>query len=337
LISGGLTRVAEDELQQAHRLASSDGEARDWALLSRIDPSNMISKGNLISTRVNAGGALWDLGRPRASLAKHLENRDSEPEAATSNLVAGSLSFSLYFAAIITADLGQAAAADKLLVDSQRHFEVALAGVPPASFDRAFFRARSSIGPVELANLQGDLARANASGKVAREQLAQLQPSNAYDRHRVAEQVRRLHIALGWVALQARDFAAAQVHFSAVAEARKAIPALPLLSSRREAADDAVLLAIALAHGGRVDEARALAEPALALQRELHARQTDDQMHKLSLALALVAAAQATPAKASALLADGQAAFDGLPAEARDLRSSQMVQALITDARQGLR
>jgi hypothetical protein len=46
---------------------------------------------------------------------------------------------------------------------------------------------------------------------------------------------------------------------------------------------------------GGLDEARALAEPALALQRRVHARQTDDQMHKLGLALALVAAAWTTP------------------------------------------
>ena len=58
--------------------------------------------------------------------------------------------------------------------------------------------------------------------------------------------------------------------------------------------EEASLLAIALAHSGRLVEARALAEPALALQRELDARRTDERMHKL-LCLALVAMAAATP------------------------------------------
>ena len=92
-----------------------------------------------------------------------------------------------------------------------------------------------------------------------------------------------------------------------------------------------------LARGGRVDDARALAEPALAFQRELNARKTDDQWHKAGLALALVAAAESTPAKAGTLLAEAQAALDSLPAEARSVHSSQMVQRLITDARRPAR
>ncbi len=184
--------------------------------------------------------------------------------------------------------------------------------------------------------LQGDPARARAAAKGLRERLLQLQPTNAYDRRRVAEQLRRLHVVLGWAELQARDFVAAQGQFALVAEARKSLPTLTL-TNRREAADDAALLAITLAHGGRLDEARALAEPALALQRELHARQTDDQWHKVGLALALLATAQATPAQAGALLADAQAALDSLPGEARNVRTSQMVQALIADARQARR
>jgi len=337
LISGTMADVAENELQQARRLAAAGDTERDWALLSRIDPSNMISKGNLIGTRMTASGALWDLARPRDSLAKHLENRELEPAAAASPLVAGPLSFSLYWAAIVAAELGQATAADKHLADSRRYLETALRGVPAASFDHAYYRGSASVSPVELANLQGDTARARTAAKGVREQLLQLQPTNDYDRQRVATELRRLHLALGWAALQAREFAAAQEHFNRVAEARKSLPTL-MLTNRREAADDAALLAIALAHGGRIDEARALAEPALTLQRELHARHTDDQMHKVDLALALVASALCNPdpVQARALASEAQAMFESLPADARRLHSSQVVLGLITDARRAL-
>jgi hypothetical protein len=332
LILEKLAFAAESELQQARRLALISDQARDWALLSRVDPSNMISKGNLILTRMQAAGALWDQGRPRDSLAMHLSNRELEPAAGASSLVAGPLSTSLYLAAIVAAELGQATAADSYLADSQRHFETFLRGVPPASFDYAYYRAQASVIPVELANVQGNPVRARAAAKGLREQLLQLQPTNAYDRQRVSEQLRRLHLALGWAELQARDFAAAQGHFGVVAEARKSLPTLAL-TNRREAADEAALLAITLAHNGRIDDARALAEPALVLQRELHARQTDDQWHKFSLALTLVAAGQATPANASALRAEAQTTFDSLPAEARGLRTSQMLQGLIVETR----
>ena len=226
--------------------------------------------------------------------------------------------------------------AEKYLADSLRHFETFLRDIPQASFDHGYWRAFASVSPVELANLQGDPARARTAANAARERLSQLKPANDYDRQRVAEVQRRLHVALGWAELQAGDYAAAQGHFSQVAEARKLL-LTRALAQRREAADDAALLAIALARRGRIDEARALAEPALAFQRELHARRTDDQWHKVSLALALVAAAESTPAKAGALLAEAQAALDSLPAEARDVHTSRVVQGLITDARRTAR
>ena len=332
LISSSLTDVAENESQPSRRQAAAEDAARDWALLSRIDPSNMISRSNLVSTRMTAAAALWDQGRPRGSLAKHLENRDLEPAAAASSLVAGQLSYSLYWAAIGAAELGDDAAVDKYLGDSLRHFEIFARDLSPSSFEHAYYPTRLSITRVELANLQGDPVRARAAAKGLREQLLQLQATNAYDRQRVAFELRRLHLALGWAELQARDLAAAQQHFRFVAEARKSLPELTL-PNRREAADDAALLAITLAHAGRSDEARALAEPALALQREVHARQTDDQWHKFGLALALLAVAQSTPANASALLAEAQTALDSLPAESRAVRTSHMLQGLIADAR----
>ena len=55
-------------------------------------------------------------------------------------------------------------------------------------------------------------------------------------------------------------------------------------------------------------------------------------LHKQGLVLALVAAARATPNQARTLLAQAQATFDSLPAEARDLRSSRLLQGLIADA-----
>jgi hypothetical protein len=332
LISGSLGAVEENQLRPGHRLVVEEGAARDWALLSRIDPSNMISKSNLISSRVNAAAALWDLGRPREALARHLESREFAPIAATTPLVAGPVAYTLSLAAVTAAALGQPTAADKYLADAQRYFEIAARDTSQSSFEDPYWRAWISTAPVEVAYLLGDPARARAAAKVLREQMLQLKPANDYDRLRVAELLRRLHLALGWVELQAGDFAAAQEHFGRVAEARKLLQTRAL-SQRRDAADDAALLAIAFARGGRLDDARALAESALAFQRELNARKTDDQWHKWSLALALVAAAESTPAKSGVLLAEAQAALDSLPADARGVHASQMVQKLIADAR----
>ncbi len=336
LISSALAQVAESEVQPARRLAAAEQSMRDSALLARIDPSNMIARGNSLISRSNAAGALWDMGRLRDALARFLENREGEALAATSPLIAGPVSESLYWASMLAADLGQPAAAERYLADSLRYFDTFMRGIPETSFEHAIFRAGTAVGPVQLAARLGDPARARAAAKGVREKLLQLKPPDAFGRERVADGLRNLHLALGWAELQDGDFAAAQEQFGRLAEARKQLPARTL-GGRREAADDAVLLAIALARVGRNDEARALAGPALAFQREFSARKTDEQWHKLSLALALLASAQSTPSKAGALLAEAQAALDSLPAEARGARRSLTAQALIADARRATR
>ena len=337
LISGSVAEVAENELQQARRLAAANDAARDWALLSRIDPSNMISKGNLINTRTNAAGALWDLARPRDSLAKHLENRELEPVAAVSQLVAGTLSVQPLLGRNRRRRTRAGRGGRQIPWPIRwRHFEIFVRDLTPATFEHAFYRHAAEHRPGGVGQAAGRPgACPRRSQRPARAAVA------VAARQCLRQAARGRAIApsacgagLGRVAGQGLRRRPGQ--FALVAEARKSLPTLTL-TNRREAADDAALLAITLAHGGRLDEARALAEPALALQRELHARQTDDQWHKFGLALALLATAQATPAQAGALLAEAQAALDSLPGEARNVRTSQMVQALIADARQARR
>jgi hypothetical protein len=185
---------------------------------------------------------------------------------------------------------------------------------------------------VEMASLQGEPARARTAAKGVRERLLELPAPDAEGRERVAAELRRLHRALGWSELQAGDAAAAQEHFIHVAQARKRLPTQTLLQ-QREAADDAALLAITLARGGRTDEARALAEPALAWQREHQAQQIEHAWREWSLALALLAVAESSPTQRAALLAEAQAALERLPAEPRAARTGQMLQGLIADAR----
>ena len=322
-------------MQPARRLSAADAGARDWALLSRFDPVNMISKRNLVHDRWIAAAALWELGRMREALLRLLDLSEFEPVAATSNEVAHMLSVSFYSGAMLAAELGKAATAERLLADYVRHDETVVRGLPQTSFDVAFRRARR-VAPIELANLQGDPASARAAAKGVRERLLGLQPKEAIDYEQVAGALRRLHLALGWAELQARDYAAALGHFSHVAEARKRLPTRTP-RQRLDATDDSALLAITLARSGRVDEARSLAEPALAWHRDNKDRLTDYPPRHRSLVLALLAAAHTTPAKTGALLAEAQAELDRLPPELRAARSNRMLQGLIADARRAKR
>jgi predicted aminopeptidase len=63
----------------------------------------------------------------------------------------------------------------------------------------------------------------------------------------------------------------------------------------------------------------------------------DDQLHKWNLTVALVASAYANPPQANALLAEAQAVFDSLPADARALRTGRWIGGLVSEARRTLR
>jgi len=338
LLSSNVATVSENELQQSRRFAASEDAARDWMLLSRTDPTNVISRHNLGVARTNAGNALFDLGRPREALAKHLESREAqEALAARSAMLAGRLSVAHFVAALTAGELGQMALSERYQAESLRYYGLWKNAFPAGSYEAQFWPKADPVFEAEFALVQGDLARARAVTRGAREGLLQVRPGDDPGRQREqASFLRRLHAALGRVELESDDFVAAEKHFRLLAEARHASPTRTM-SERREEAEDAARWALALARSDRADEARPLAARALAFEREVHALKTDDQMHKWNLAIALVAAAHANPGQAKALVSEAQAIFDSMPQEARALRTSRWIESLIADARRSLR
>jgi hypothetical protein len=143
--------------------------------------------------------------------------------------------------------------------------------------------------------------------------------------------LRRLHAGLLRVEIESNDLAAAEQQMQWLASVRRELPAVTM-EERREQANDEAMSALVLARLGRVDEARPRATKVLAFERELHALGTDDQLHKVDLALALVAAASADPAQAKALLYEARSALDSLPPEARALRTTRWTEGLINQA-----
>ena len=335
LLASNVSRVAENEMQATRRVQAADESARDWLMLSRIDPSNTITVANLGVAHTNASDALWALGRPREAVAKRLENRELRSAlVARSARAAGGLSASLFPAAVMAADLGNLARADAYERESWQLYLQWRQGFASGSYEAAFWTRVDAVFQAEYALARGDIARVRKVAEGAREALLALQPGDDPGRKAaVAAQLRKLHEILAWAEIDSGDFAAAAQQLALVAEARRALPTRTL-SERRAAADEAALWALALARSGRTDEAQPKAAQALAFQRQVQARKPDEQMYKLEVALALLASAHANPAQAMGLVREAQALFDSLPADARGLRSSQRVQRLIAEARQ---
>jgi tetratricopeptide (TPR) repeat protein len=338
LLASNASRSYGELLQAAERVRAADAGAEDWLLLSRIDPTNMITVHNLGVARNNASDGLWALGRPREAAAKRVENRaEQEAVADRSAMVRGILAGRLGDAAWMNAELGQVGLAERQWTDSLRFFEGWRKSLGPDSFEGRVWSRAAPVFAVEQAAARGDLAGARAGAKGARDGLLQVDPGDDPQQRVVrANHLRRLHMAMARVEIESNDWAAADRQLRWVAEARRDLPSITM-ESRRDNANELALGALVLARLGRVDEARPKAGQALAFQRELHAMATDDQMHKLDLAIALVAAAGTEPSRAADLLAEAEAAYDSLPAEARALRTSRWVEGLIADARRGAR
>ncbi|HEY2189689.1 MAG TPA: hypothetical protein VGH48_14120 [Caldimonas sp.] len=317
-------------LQQARRLESSDAAAADWLTLARVDPSNVITAANLGVARINGGSALLDLGRPREAAEKFLQNSELEAAvAARSPLARGNLGFQTFLAATTDAERGELALAERQLADANRILEAWLQTFPAGTYERRFWPRIFAVVQVEYAVARGDVAAARRASKGAREALLEADPGADPGRRQIwATMLRRLHAAMLRVEIEGSDLAAAAQHVQWLASAHHDLPAMTM-ETQREQANDEAMSALALARLGRIGEARPLAVKALAFERGLHALGTDDQSHKVELALALVASAWVDPAQARMVLGEARAALDSLPAEARALRTTRWVEGLI--------
>jgi len=207
---------------------------------------------------------------------------------------------------------------------------------PPNSYERRFWSRVAPVSQLDYAVARGDSAAARRAAKGARESLLEADPGAEPGRRQTwAGMLRRLHTGMLRVELEANDLAAAERHVQWLSATRRDL-STDSLESRREQGVDQALSALVLARLGRGDEARPLAAKALAFERELHALGTDDQMHKVDLAQALIASAAIDPAQAKALLGEAKALLESLPPEARALRTTRWVQAMTTgDAAHG--
>jgi len=334
LVASNNTVAYGELLQQGRRAEAADAAAADWMTLSRIDPSNVITVGNLGVARMNGGGALWDLGRPRDAAEKFVQNADMEAAVAAKWQVAqANLAYQTFLAASANAERGDLALADRQWADAVPRIEAWANSFPPDSWGRRFWLRTLPVVRVEYAVARGDAAGARKSARGVREALLQVDPGTADPGRRQdwASMQRRLHAGMLRVEIEANDLAAAERHVRWLAEARRDRSVINM-EARREEANDRALSALVLARAGHVDEARTLAGQVLTFQRGLHALGTDDQMHKVDLVLALVASAWADPATAKAALGEARAVLATLPPEVRALRSCRWVEAQVADA-----
>jgi hypothetical protein len=105
------------------------------------------------------------------------------------------------------------------------------------------------------------------------------------------------------------------------------------LSERRDVGTQSVLAGMIAARLGRRDEARALIDPVLAMQRDLASRpDNDDRIQRVEYAQALYASALAGSPRRAEELRQAAALLDALPVQMRNLISVRRWREWIAEA-----
>jgi tetratricopeptide (TPR) repeat protein len=325
LLASGLAGDAVDNLRPRKALELAESGVRDWEDLLKLDPGNTIAWGNLLVSRGWKSRALQGLGRVNESLDVLRASKELDKRAGPGNSIylAGNIAFHSGFLAAWSAETGNRKEVEAARADMHHYTEIRLKALAKGSFLLAFLPQWSDRFESIAAAALGDHATSRAKAGAMIDRLKGIKTAT-----RGQEQMRNEALGFGYSLLAVAhynlgDYPAAEKAIREAFEAREILPRLAL-DEQLETADHQATLAMTLARQGRLAEARTAVEPALALQRYLHAGGGEDVFQHEQLARTLYAAALAQPQQAPGLLAEATRVLATIPQESA--RRSSVVQ-----------
>ncbi|MEO8564933.1 MAG: hypothetical protein ABI541_01005, partial [Betaproteobacteria bacterium] len=323
LMGESLSATEGFDLHLRKALALSQQEARDWEAMVVLDPSNQIAWNNLVSARLGAG--FWSLGLGDVAGAQEQwrEGLAVERQVKESAMIGATLSLAAGYLAMIEADSGNGRAAEATIAANRRLTEMAVRGLPPNSFGRAYLPeflgyygypttgfGYGAYGPAFAAR-DYETLRKEARASVRRlEQILNITPEQDLRRNRSLEVAYRTAAEASY---RLGDYAAADAEIEKALAIRRTIPTRTL-SEERDADVQLMLAALIAARLQRYAEAQQIMEPVLKLHRGLYERKdNDDLSQRVEFARALYVSALAAPGKKTAQLTQAAAIIDGLP------------------------
>ena len=321
-----------DEMNLAEALKMSDVTVQAWREFVRLDPGNVISWSNLGVGYQNRHFILMEMGRPTDATAVLRQSLELERGSPPNQLLYDNLTFSAVRLAVVEADRGNDAKAAEALAVVNRHSAWVAAHAPVGSYVRASRPVWAETAQLYVAQAAGDDRRAIEQGRVVIPKLERLQTADAAQKRTRAFVLRGAYVAVAQSALALKDYATAERSMARALELYREFPILQI-QEKRDYAFEQAMAAIALARLGRVEEARKLAAPALAYEREISPRNRDDENQRLELAIALYAAAVAGLGDSDAQLAEANALIEKLPPDMRRLKSTAFWQQHVAEER----
>jgi hypothetical protein len=331
LLSSGLARIADFDLHPRRAVALAQSSARDWENLVRADPGNMVAWNNLYVSRFVLAWALRGMGDVGGGITVLRGALDDEKRAPPSAAVAGNTGFHTVTRAVWEADQGRRAEAHATLALSEAQLERWQRLYGKSTFPGRNAVAFSPSYTSMVLWAEGDFAGARDAARKAVAQVQALTTSGAGQARTRVASLADAQTSLAEALLGLKDLGAAE------AAAREAVR-LRLEAPRRakrnklDLAQNQTLLAIILAREGKLAEARATNEPALAFHRELLRQGSENVEQHVALAAALYAAALASPPQAPGLLPEAKRIMDGVPPQTLKSKSSGRVRDWIVTA-----
>jgi len=331
---GWLSAVASERMHAREALQLMVRSSEDAATLVRLDPTHADDRQSLGDALHFAGEYLLTLGRTRAAIA--YLGQAAEVAGAEKPQSPFNLNFEHFLKLAMArerADLGEDAAAGEMLASAQAVLERIHRDRPAESMYRVNADGQAALVRAEIARLRGDPA-AKALMVEATAALARSRGNNFSVERVVEDRKVRADALLADVEYSRGEYAAAFDAARAAVERAEARHDASIFE-RRRSARAAVQEAMALARLGRREAAARILAPAVKLQRELYARNRDDEEQRLELAATLYAEALTDPDRHGALLAEAAGIIAALPAEMRGLRSVGVWSHRIEQERRG--
>jgi tetratricopeptide (TPR) repeat protein len=224
------------------------------------------------------------------------------------------------YSAYVAAELAEDSQSASLEQEAWRYDRGFLDGFKPGTFEHEWELRLREVLRIELEYSRNEYRRALEMGDGLQARIDKLSPSNDSEQLQHDFLSRRLNLGLAQAGEALNQHAATEAAARAALQYSAKLPN-KTLSDRRRHAQAEILLAIALARQGKAEEARSTLAPALALHRELYAREHEDRFQHLELAMALYAAALLEPTQSSTLRGEARALLAAMPTGMRGMRS----------------
>ncbi len=333
LIESGLTVVAQNDLNPAEALRSATRAVQSSRVLLNLDPNSTETAANLGWALAGLGDSLWAAARLREAIPRYLEALDDFAKAS-----AGGTGLTILYGAQIVLAVGDqvrsgdpAGAAATLLRVSPMLRKLRQSE-PQGSMAPVIVDALDKYGAADVALERDDYAHAQRNAWDAVKELEVIKPSGGQQEVEKYVSLFMTADVAGQADYLLGEFATAERAERTAVEARKRY-LTEAVSDRRDAAEKATWLAMALAREGHSDEAAQVIAPVVKFQRELAARNHGDRWQPVELARALFAQALSDRTHGTALLQEAAVLLDATPPAIRNLHDIKQWRERVRSAR----